>query len=259
MSQRSPSVRPNNWRNSWSREILPACTRIYSTFCLPFKLTYNYSVFLAVGSILLEKVLSPIRPLLVPHRHLQPYHCLRPHPPNHQLRRVQGNGFQSYVFMCPTAKGLRTLFVQAVLASPAASRSMAVAVGSEGTGLPTLNLSVHFLFFHLLPNRQQPPYPQFLRSILHSRMTALLSSYDRMTQCVDCVTNVLLRQLRNVKRLLVKPSWRPKKRQNSKRPFPGQWKVLRVVPLRQPHLFPTCRQHHKQLQPLPWEDYRLHA
>ena len=112
--------------------------------CPPFRLTYDYSVLLVVGSRALERVLSLIPPLRIPyHCHLQPYHVLRRHPPNHQPPcQTLGNSFQSCVFVLPAAKGLPILSVQTALASPAASRSIRVVVGSEGTELPTLNLSV---------------------------------------------------------------------------------------------------------------------
>jgi hypothetical protein len=73
--------------------------------CPPFRLTYNHSALLVVGSIALERVLSLMPPLLILyHRHLQPYHFLRRHPPSHPPpSRAQGNGFQSCVFVLPTA------------------------------------------------------------------------------------------------------------------------------------------------------------
>ena len=110
-----------------------------SNVCPPFRLTYDYSVSPVFSSIALERVLSLIPPLRIPyHCHLQPYHLLRRHPPNHQPPcQAPGNGFQSCVFVLPTAKGLPVLSVQTALASPAASRSVRVAVGSEGTELPS--------------------------------------------------------------------------------------------------------------------------
>ena len=115
-----------------------------SNLCLPFRLTYDYSVSPVVGSIVLERVLSPIPPLRIPsHCHLQPCHLSRRHPPNHQPPcQAVGNGFRSCVFVLPTAKGWPILSVQTALASPAASTSIRVVVGSEGTELSTLNLSI---------------------------------------------------------------------------------------------------------------------
>ena len=70
-----------------------------SNVCPPFRLTYDYSVSPVVGSIALERALSLIPPLRKPyHCHLQPYHLLRRHPPNHQPPcQAPGNGFRSCV------------------------------------------------------------------------------------------------------------------------------------------------------------------
>ena len=124
-----------------------------SNVCPPFRLTYDYSVLPVDGSIALGRVLSLTLPLQIPyHCHLQPYHLLWHHPPNHQPPcQALGNGFRSCVFMLPTAKGLPNLSVQTALAGPAALRYMRVAVGSEDIGLlSTLNLSVHSSY-SLLP------------------------------------------------------------------------------------------------------------
>ena len=187
--------------------VLGDTTCVYAhtfNFCPPFRLIYDCSVTPVVGSIPLERVLSLIPPLLIPYRyHLQPYHLLwrHPRPPNHQPpRQAQENGFRSCVFVFPTAKGSPTLSVQTTLASPAASRSIRVALGSEGTELSTPNLSVQPPLFHLLPTNQcQPPHPQRSQSILHSRLTALPSSYDSKIQCFGCVMKVFLGQLQNDK------------------------------------------------------------
>ena len=242
--------------------VLEDSTCVYAhTFnsCPPFRLIYDYSVLPVVGSIPLERVLSLIPPLPIPYRcHLQLYHLLQHHPPNHQPpRQAQGNGFQSCVFVLPTAKGSPILSVQTALASPAASRSITVAVGSEGTELLTPNLSVHLPLFHLLPNQHRSPHPQRSQLILHSRLTVSPSSYDSMTQCFGCVMKAFLRQLQNDKQILVKPSWRLKRTRNSNRPSPSLCEVfLQVVPSHQPHLFPTHNRCHQQLQPSPWEDSR---
>ena len=201
-------------------------------FCPPFRLTYDYSVSPVIGSIPLKRVLSLIPPLPIPYcYHLQPYHLLQYHPPNHQPPcQAQGNGFQSCVFVLPTAKGSPILSVQTALASPAASRSIRVVVGSEGTELSTPNLSIHSLLFHFLLNQHRPPHPQHSQLIPHSWLIALLSSYDSMTQCFGCVMKAFLRQLQNDKQILVKPSWRLKKTWNSNKPSLSLCKVfLQVV------------------------------
>ena len=72
------------------------CVYAYqSNLCLPFRLTYDYSVSPVVGSIVLERVLSLIPPLRIPSScHLQPYHLSRRHPPNHQPPcQALGNSF----------------------------------------------------------------------------------------------------------------------------------------------------------------------
>ena len=226
----------------------------HSNLCPPFRLTYDHSVSPVVGSIALERVLSLIPPLRIPYRcHLQPYHLSRRHLPNHQ--QAVGNGFRSCVFVLPTAKGWPILSVQTALASPAASRSIRVVVGSEGTELSTLNSSIRPPSFHLLPNQCRPLHPRCSRSILHSWLTASPSPYDSMTQRFRCVMKVFLRQLPNDKKVLMRLSWRLKRMRNSKRPLQSRCEVfLQVVPSQRHHLFPPFIRRHQQLQPLPWED-----
>jgi hypothetical protein len=45
------------------------CVYVHTfNFCPPFRLTYDYSVSPVIGSILLERVLSLIPPLLIPYK-----------------------------------------------------------------------------------------------------------------------------------------------------------------------------------------------
>lgn len=241
------------------RYYLHVCAYIYllPPFLKTDHISPTGSVIHVIGTTHLERVSSRIPQLQILVLHL---HCLLCHPLSlsHQLvRQAPWNGFQNYVYTPPTAKDWQILSVKTVPANPAASNSMVVAIGSEGTGLQTSNPSIYLLFLAL--NRRQTFHSRNFQSTLRSRLTTLLRSYDRETQCFGCVKNALLGQLRNNKQPLVKQSWRLKKMWNTKRPLLSLCVASRqVVPSHQPHLFPTHIPCQQPLQPpLPWQDCQL--